>query len=217
MNKTVLLVNEWASFEESHPDASVEEFCRYYLTKQRSERDAHQPFGGQGGIPPTPKTFLVKLMGYIVRVFETYMKNALADIPEIRQHEDFYFLNSIHFRGECRKTDVITGFLLGLSTGIDVLNRLLENGLIAERTDPEDKRAKLVSVTELGKTVLFKCYARAQKVAEIVFSELSDDDAKLVTQLLKTVEQKHSPIVFEVRDKSIDELYEMVMGRKGGN
>lgn len=213
MNKTVLLVNEWASFEESHPNADLDEFCRYYLTKQRSERDMGKPFNGQG-VPPTAKTFLIKLLGYIVRVFETYMKNALSDVPEIRQPEDFYFLNSINFRGECRKTDVITGFLLGLSTGIDVLNRLLDNGLIAERTDPEDKRAKLVSITELGQTVLFKCYARAQKVSEIVFSSLSDDDAKLVAQLLKGVEQKHSPLVFDLRDKSIDELYELVVGKK---
>lgn len=213
MNKTVLLVNEWASFEESHPGADIEAFCSYYLTKQRSERNVAPPFNGQG-VPPTPKSFLVKLMGYIVKVFETYMKSAISDIPEIRQPEDFYFLNTISFRGECRKTDVITGYLLGLSTGIDVLNRLLENGLIAERTDPDDKRAKLVSITEEGRAVLFKCYARAQKVAEIVFSELSDDDAQLVTQLLKGTEQKHSPLMLDLRDKSIDELYELVMGKK---
>ncbi|MBI1227133.1 MAG: winged helix DNA-binding protein [Bacteroidetes bacterium] len=213
MNKTVELVNEWGNFEETHPNTSIEDFCRYYLTKQRDSRDTGTTFHGQG-IPPTPKSFLIKLLGYIVRLFETYMKSAISDIPDIRQPEDFYFLNAIFNRGECRKSDVINGFLLGMSTGIDVLNRLLANGLIAERSDPEDKRAKLVSITSKGKEVLYQCYGRAQRTAEFLFADISDDDAKLITQLVKNVEQKHTPLVFELKDKSLEELHELVMGKK---
>lgn len=38
--------------------------------------------------------------------------------------------------------------LLGLSTGIDILNRLLANALIEERNDPTDKRAKRIKWTK---------------------------------------------------------------------
>lgn len=213
MNKTVALVNEWASFEESHPEASIEEFCRYYLTAQGAKRDLGPSFRGTG-IPPKPGPHLMKLMGYITKVFETYAKSAFGDIPSIKQPEDFYFLNYIAYNDDCRKTDIINHFLMGLSTGIDVLNRLMANGLVEERNDPDDKRARRVKITEEGRAVLQLCYVRSQKVSDIVFSELSEDDVHLVIQLLRGVEAKHTPLIFELRDKPVDEVYERVVGRK---
>ncbi len=211
MNKTVELVNEWASYEAAHPDASLEEFCRYYLTNQRSNRELPPNFGGSG-VPPTPGSFLMKLMGYISKVFETYARSALATIPDIKQPEDFYFLNYIKNNDGCRKTDVINNFLMGLSTGIDVLNRLIVNGLIEEQPDPDDKRARLVSTTGKGLAVLESCYRQSQLVSEIVFHEMSEDDIQLVIQLLRGVEAKHSPLIFELRDKPIEEVYRRVVG-----
>ncbi len=211
MNKTVELVNEWAAYEEAHSDASLEEFCRYYLTAQRSKRELPPIFQGKA-IPPTSTSFLIKLMGYIVKVFETYARSAFAAIQDIKQPEDFYFLNYIKYNDGCRKTDVINNFLMGLSTGIDVLNRLIANGLIEERPDPDDKRARLVNLTAKGVEVLNECYRQSQLVSSIVFHEMSEDDIQLVIQLLRGVEAKHSPLIFELRDKPIEEVYNRVVG-----
>ena len=214
MNKTVELVNEWASYEESHPEASIEEFCRYYLTAQRSKRELGPNFRGTG-IPPKPGSYLMKLVGHITKLYERYAKMAFSEIPEIKQPEDFYILNYISYNGESRKTDIVNHFLMGISTGIDVLNRLIINELIEERGDPDDKRARLVKITEKGRAVLQPCYAQAQKVSDIVLSEVSDDDIQLVIQLLRGVEAKHSSLIFELRDKPIDEVYERVV-KNGG-
>lgn len=209
MNKTVQLVNEWANFESAHPDASIEEFCRYYLTAERSSRASTPNFGG--AIPPSPGSYLMKLMGHIVRIFQTYMENALREIPEIKQAEDFYFLNHIKHLDEPKKTDVINAQLLGLSTGIDILNRLLANGLTEERNDPSDKRAKRIKLTEKGQAVLYQCYQQARKVSEIVLIGVSEEDIKLCIQLLRGIEVKHYSLVFELRDKPLEEIYERVV------
>ena len=37
MNKIVSLVNEWDSFEKSHPDAELSEFCRFYLIREEQK------------------------------------------------------------------------------------------------------------------------------------------------------------------------------------
>ena len=34
MHKAVELITAWASFDEQHPDGSIEEFCRYYLIRR---------------------------------------------------------------------------------------------------------------------------------------------------------------------------------------
>lgn len=211
MNKTVELVTEWAKFADAHPEASVEEFCRHYLTLQRSNREPVPNFKGSG-VPPHSGGYLMKLLGYIVRAFETYMSQAFTDIPEIKQAEDFYFLNNIAHRGECRKTEVTNMQLLGVSSGIDVLNRLLANGLIGERVDDVDKRAKLVKLTEKGREVLHKCYRQAGKVSDIVLCDITEEDIRLCIQLLRVVESKHSTLVFEMRDKPLDEIYEKIVG-----
>ena len=212
MNKTVELVNEWATFQNSHPEASIEDFCRYYVMAQHSNQAIGPNFKGTG-VPPSPGSYLMKLLGYIVRIFQTYITNAFSEVPEIRQPEDFYFLNHISHLGECRKTDVINAQLLGLSTGIDVLNRLLTNELIEERGDPADKRARLIKLTEKGREVLHHCYRQAGKVSDIVLSDLSEQDILLATQLLRGIEIKHAPLIFELRDKPLNEIYEKVVGR----
>lgn len=212
MNNTVLLVNEWADFEKNHPEADLEDFCRYYLTVQRSKKEHGPNFAG-GGIPPTPKAFLMKLLGFIARVSMVYFDKAFEALPEIKQKDDFFFLNIIKNCGECRKTDVINQHMLGMSTGIDTLNRLISLGLVEERSDPGDKRAKLLRITEKGEYVLLQCYLMAGKVNDIMFNDLSDDDARLCIQLLRSVEAKHSPLVLEMKDKTIDEIYAKVVAR----
>jgi len=211
MNKTVQLVNEWATFQNSHPEASIEDFCRYYVTTQHANQTIGPNFQGTGA-PPSPGPYLMKLLGYIVRIFQTYMGNAFADIPEIKQSDDFYFLNQISHLGEGRKTDVINAQLVGLSTGIDVLNRLLTNGLIEERNDPADKRARLIKLTEKGRQVLHQCYWQAGKVSDIMFQEVNEQDILLAIQLLRGIEIKHAALVFELRDRPLDEIYEKVVG-----
>lgn len=213
MNKTVFLVNEWAEFEQNHPDAGIEEFCRYYLTLQRSKKEMGQNFAG-GAVPPVPKSFLMKLIGFIGRVSMAYYDRSFESIPEIKQKDDFFFLNIIKNSGDSRKTDVINQHMLGLSTGIDTLNRLLAQELITEHPDPTDKRAKLLRITPKGIEVLYKCYHAAQKVNEIILHDMSDDDVQLCIQLLRGVEAKHSALVMEMRDKSMEEVYEKVVGVK---
>ncbi len=215
MNTTVQLVNEWAAFEESHPGASIEDFCRYYLTVQRSQREVANPSFGGGAVPPNPRSHLMKLMGFLSKAAHTYMEKAFERISEIRQKEDFFILNIISNGGECRKTDVINQQLLGLSTGIDTLNRLLANELISERTDPTDKRARLIQATPKGRDVLARCYSVAQKVNSIVLSEMTDDDIRLCIQLLRSSEARTSALMVEMRDKPLDEVYEqVVVGRE---
>ncbi len=213
MNKTVQLVNEWAAFEETHPEASLEEFCRYYLTVQRSKQELGPSFAG-GGVPPAPKSHLMKLLSFITRAAHAYYNKAFESIPEIRQKEDFFFLNIIGNKDASRKTDIINQQFLGLSTGIETLNRLISQELVTERPDPADKRAKLLTITEKGRETLNRCYAMTQKVNDILLHDMNDEDVRLCIQLLRKTEARHSALFFEMRDKPLDELYEKVAGNK---
>jgi DNA-binding MarR family transcriptional regulator len=210
MNKTVELVNEWARFEQRYPEGTIEEFCRRYLITQREKKEIGTNF--RGVIPPQVDAYLSKLMGRICQILLLYGEVAMKGVSEIGRMEDFYFLNSVTHLGESRKTDIINYNFLELSSGIDVLNRLQKNKLIEERTDPADKRARLIKATTKGEKVLSKCYEVLIKVSDIVFWDMSQEDKKLCIQLLKGVEIKHAKIVMELRNKSLDEIHTLITG-----
>lgn len=212
MNKTVELVNEWARFEEKFKEGTLEEFCRHYLISQREKKEMGQNF--KGVIPPQVDSYLAKLIGIISSFMGVYADAAVKEIPEIKRAEDFYILNTVFNLGEARKTDIIHSHFLELSSGIDLMNRLVKAKLIHERTDPEDKRSRLMRATDKGERVLMKCYEKFSRMAEIIFWGMSVDDKKLCIQLLRGVEIKHSKVIHGLRGKSLNEIHALVTGVK---
>ena len=212
MNKTVELVNEWSRFEEKFKAGTLEEFCRHYLISQREKKEIGQNF--KGVIPPQVDSYLAKLMGTISHFMGVYVDAAVKEIPEIKRAEDFYIINTIANLGEARKTDIINSHFLELSSGIDLMNRLVKAKLIQERIDPADKRSRLMSATDKGERVLLKCYEKFSRMAEIIFWGMSIDDKKLCIQLLRGVEIKHSKLVHGMRGKSLNEIHALVTGVK---
>lgn len=207
MNKAAELINEWAEFDEQYPDADIESFCRHYLIKKREEREVNKTGEiAEGILPPQIDTLLLKLLARISAAGEVYCRKALSDIPVITL-EGFQYLGSIFHKGESRKTDIINYNLSELSTGIDTLNRLKNEKLITERTDPSDKRAKLVKHTAKGEEMLFECYRRLHSIGSLLFDELAESDKKLCIQLLKNVEIKHSKLALEVKQSTLDEVF----------
>jgi len=210
MNKTVELVNEWAKFEQRYPEGTIEEFCRRYLIAQREKKEIGTNF--RGVIPPQVNAYLSKLIGRVSQIMLLYGEVALKSVPEIKNMEEFYFLNAVRHLGESRKTEIIAYNFTELSTGIDVLNRLQKNKLIEERTDPVDKRARLMTATTRGDKVLNKCYEALLRAGDIVFWDMGQEDKKLCIQLLKSVEIKHAKLVMELKNKTLDEIHTLITG-----
>ena len=213
MNKTVQLVNEWAAYEAQYPDAELEDFCRHYLTRRRSERTA-APFGGQG-MPPTPQSILLKLLGRIVSVLAVYSKKAMQGVS-ISYPDAFPLLNSAWQMGEASKSDIIHQNIIEFSTGIDMLNRLNRDGLISERPDPNDGRSKLVQITPKGKDVLFEIFGRFHRIGELVLQDLPEEDVLLCIQLLKGVENKQWKICAETKALGFEEIFAAYGPRETG-
>jgi DNA-binding MarR family transcriptional regulator len=211
MNKTVELVNEWAKFEEKHPDGSIEDFCRYHLISKRVGKVDETQLAGKTLAIEKP-ILLMRTLGRIVRLFLMYAENA-KDKTQLKQFEDFNILNATFHLGEPRKTEVIYESLIELSTGIDILNRLKDLGYIDEKDDPTDKRSKRVSITPLGKDVLFKCYDVFGRVNVMMLKDLAREDIFLCILLLKNVETKFAGLWQQHKGKDFEDIYTEIMGQ----
>lgn len=184
-NRTVELVNHWADFEKTHPDASMLDFCRYMLIKEREDNADEQFLGGV--VPPDLYSKLAKLVGRISKMHAGLVLPILKE-NGISSFEDFAFLNSVFNLKQPRKTDVINSNFIELSSGLLILDRLKKNGWISEKEDDADKRSKRLSILPKGKKLLEVVYKRMAVLNKECFGNIPDDDIMLCVKLIGPAE-----------------------------
>jgi|SRR5690606_7321709 DNA-binding MarR family transcriptional regulator len=199
MTELVKLISAWEEYVQKNANISATEFCMYYLATESNS----QLFDGL--TPPDLDTTFAKLIGRLAGMQTAYSKMALQSMPGF-ELEWFYFLSSIYHLKEVKKTHIIQYNFAEQTTGIDTLNKLRKHGYIAERIDPEDKRAKLVKLTTEGEKMLFHLYQLLYKPTLLMYSDIDPKDKQVVINILKNAEQKHQHILANSKSKSIDAL-----------
>jgi DNA-binding MarR family transcriptional regulator len=210
-NKTAELVNQWAVFEATHPEADIEDFCSYYLISRRQKDDTQKLFDGV--MPPGPHIVINKLIGRIAKLFMIYINMALEDI-RIHHFEEFNLLNAIAHLKEPKKTEVIYHTINELSTGLNLLAGLKKQGYIIEQDDPDDKRSKRLRLTPKGEKILKACRERLSKVPEMIFMDMPSEDIELCVQLLKNIDIKFSALWQQHKGRPFVQVYEAMTGKK---
>lgn len=203
MNKLVELVNRYAEFEEGHPDAGIEDFCRHHLASGRNKESLDNLFGGER--PPRADIILTKMIDRIARIHMIYIQVAMRG-TNIRHFEEFSLLSAIANLKNPRKTEVIYHTINELSTGLNLLAGMKKRGYINELDDPEDKRSIRLTLTPKGKKILEGCYKRFGKIPELLFKDINNEDVLLCIQLLKNVDLKFSKLWQQDKNKSLEEI-----------
>lgn len=207
MNKAVALITAWGTFDANHPESSLEDFCRRYLAREKSEVKASP--GGRF-MPISNDGILMRSIGRIFKLHTIYTVAALEGTG-INNIDEYALLNTVAQLNEPRKTEAIYAALQELSTGTDKLNRLKKLGYLAEYDDKEDKRSKRLKVTPKGEKVLVVCRKRISQLAEIMFHDMAEDDKQLAFQLLKGVEEKFTSVWQSHKGKDFEEIYKEIV------
>ena len=208
MNKTVALLNQWAEFETKHPEATPEDFCRFYLAFSRRKDTLEGLFNGE--LPPRSDIVMIKLIDRIARLHSFYVQIALKDL-QITHFEEFSLLSAIAQLKNPRKTEVIYHTINELSTGLNLLSGLIKKKCISEDDDPEDKRSKRLTLTLKGEKLLRSCYKQFSRIPEMMLNGIPEEDLELCIQLLKSVEIKFSRLWQLHKAKSFDEIYSSIV------
>ena len=209
MEDVIQVLQKWSDYRKTHPGSGFEDFCRFYLATRTLKTPSSLKTPG----PSNTDGFFMMSLTRSTLAFWVYMRIALKDTP-LPSIESIMFCSALNNLGESRKTDVINYAMMEISTGTDILNRLIEKGFIHQRTDPDDKRSKLLTLTPSGVAALKKCYKKAGMAREIFLAGLTDEDKKLVTQILFPLQEKHSRSSVESKGKSIEEIYTAITGKK---
>lgn len=201
MKPVVELITAWADYESKNPAASVAEFCSHYLLNSKGITDDHLT----GETDTGSDARLAGLINQLNAIQVIYAKALLKEVPGI-ELEWFYFMNEIDQQNEARKSDVVNAVFFEQSTGIDILNRIRKAGLIQERNDPADKRARLVKLSPQGEKILLNLHELLSKADQLLYQDLASTNKKMLINILSDTAQKHSSLISEHRHKHLEEL-----------
>lgn len=200
MNKVVELVNDWDSFEQSHPTASIEDFCRHYLVSAREGSKTAAEHCAEDRIN------LLIIIQRLMSAADLYLKSAMRK-TELPFPEAFYFLYTLDKHGEMKKTELINAMMAEYTTGMESISKLVKAGLLEERNDENDKRAKKLNLSKKGQSVLLACYCYSEKIGELIFGQMNSENLKLCILYLSDIEALHSQLALKHKNTDFDELF----------
>lgn len=147
------------------------------------------------------------LLTNLYRFAKHYIKKVFEG-KEIKTIDEFGFLSTLLLEKSLMKKELISRHLLEVSSGSEVLKRLIKKELIIEFPDENDKRAKRVAISEKGKIEIFNIFDDMHKVSEIIKGNANKIELKQALSVFNKLNFFHQHIHEVDKDSSIDEIYQ---------
>lgn len=173
-----------------NPD--VYSFCQWlneYTQKNRSEKSTEPEWEGKSNgrsADSLINTSLVHLYRYAKLQAKTAITNTIFSTPD-----DFIYLINLTSFGSMTKTALIKLNIHEKSAGIQIVNRLIANGLVEQNETDTDKRNRIISITQKGRTVLAESIDNIRQASKNVTEPLSEQEKMDLIRLLNKLESFH--------------------------
>ena len=191
------------AFEE---ETQAKEWRREFFTSwliESFQKKKEEP--GSKAFLPQQDGLIAMFIGMMYKYASFYSKRVLKD-SKLYSLDDFGVIASLFPHHSFRKVDVLKQTIMEKSSGNEVLKRLLKEGLIQESENPEDKRSKLLSLTDEGRTAFIQLQAGMSKLSAHVTGNLSSDEKTLLLKMLSKLHTFHQPYFEENDEETLAEI-----------
>ncbi len=154
-----------------------------------------------------PEIELSTLITNLYRFARSYIKKALENTV-FKTVDEFGFLASLVQYRSLLKSELIQHHLMEISSGTEVIKRLLKAKLIYDYPDPHDGRAKRVALTDEGRMEIMKAFGEMHKAAKIINGNLSRDEQQRIIISLNKLKQFHWDIHKTHKNAPLDDVIE---------
>ncbi len=158
-------------------------------------------------------TILTMLISYLFRYAKHYTKKALES-TSLSTLDEFTFLATLSYQGSLTKTELIQQHLLEVTSGIEIIKRLMRAELIDDFPDPNDRRSKRVKITDKGRRTLDRVMLQMDRVAQIVSGDLSGTELSQLLPLMHRLNDFHALIHMQDRKSDLETIEEKYLGLK---
>jgi DNA-binding MarR family transcriptional regulator len=179
----------------------LEKFAAWLLQSQTDQPsgslgvDAGQTMRQVGTGRSNLSFFLVRMRKFAGH----YLKHVFQDTP-FSGVDDFSFLGTLLYEGAMTKTDLIRANVTDIPTGMDVIKRLIKNGLVEVERSKEDRRSVVVKATMEGRMTFFGILPALEKAGRVVEANLSTGEKEVLVGLLDKLDAFHTKIFKEETD-----------------
>jgi len=126
----------------------------------------------------TMRQFMDIAVHYSMRASGHFMKARGLSTPQ------FSILMQLHHRGICGMSEVSEQFGTTPAAASQLVDKLVQNGLIHREEDPQDRRAKSLKLTEKGKELIQRGIEERYHWVEPLAGKLSAEERAKVSEAL---------------------------------
>ena len=105
---------------------------------------------------------------------------------------DYQFLLVLEQHGKMKKSELISINYMEMSSGIEVIKRLLKQKWIYEEENPDDKRSKLVAISSIGGDILIEYQGKVNHLYNSFSSLLTPVEKNNVLHSLELLTKNNS-------------------------
>ncbi|SHL38170.1 DNA-binding transcriptional regulator, MarR family [Chitinophaga jiangningensis] len=197
MNYTFIksLIDLAAEYEEStgSSSAGIAEFIEWIRNGQPASPLMDVASTPEGYSDSHVAGMISKLLVYMYRYAKLYIKKGLEGTP-IQSMDEFGYMVSLLQHGPMNKTSLIQRNIQEKPTGMEIINRMIKLKLMAEMPDPNDKRSKLLYVSDDGRKVMGSLFMNMDKISKLILADLSMQEQLQFMNMLQRLDDFHKPI-----------------------
>lgn len=130
------------------------------------------------------------LVGKLERFVHTEIKKALKKIG-ITNPDEFALMATLEFMGITTKTALLKQCVFEITTGSQMLKRLIDDEYIRQISNPNDGRSVLIQLSQKGQQKLFSGFDELNKITNLT-EGMCEPEKKSLIDLLQHLDQVHS-------------------------
>ncbi len=185
-----LVKNYQKEVRETHPNLySFGQWLNQYLKKQGHNAQPEPEWEGKSdgrSADSVINTSLVRLFRYA----KVHAKSSIAN-TSFSTPDDFIYLISLVSYGSMTKTALVKLNVHEKSAGIQIVNRLIKNGLVEQTRIESDKRNRMITITSKGTELLNENMENIREASKNVTEPLSVVEKVELIRLLSKLETFH--------------------------
>ena len=211
MSELVKVIELWEKFSSDNKGSSVEQFSMWLVNNFQKNTGVHknnspsasrdnqkltgaddpdfEKFDGKQKTSMQGAYFVSRMNQYV-----SFYTKPLVKKYGLHSIDDFLYLQNVKFFANITKTKACELMLHEVTTGVDIIKRLLSNEFLIEEINPVDKREKLLKISAKGEDVINSLYMDFFKIPDTL-GNLGDDERQTLLSWLHELDKHHNEIV----------------------
>jgi len=209
-NLIIDTLKELDTFQKSKTgvQSNLEDFRRY-LNDQASVKDAAQGSETAARSNSEIENEIAKQVIMLGRYSKHLLKKSLENHPDL-VNEDFTYLFRMMDHASLTKMQLIEKNAHEKQSGIEIIKRLVRNGLLEESPDETDKRSTRISLTEKGKKVFCDSVKDITTASKILCGKLLAEEKDTLLLFLEKLNAFHHNVYTNLKNEHPEKILKIV-------